>query len=42
MRTGWMKTEAGTLYLMSNGAPAIGQRTIDGKAYFFDQNGIMQ
>lgn len=42
MRTGWIQTDAGKLYLMSNGAPAVGKRTIDGTEYIFDQQGLLQ
>ena len=42
MRTGWVQTQAGSMYLMSNGAPAIGSRVIDGVEYRFDEAGILQ
>ena len=42
MRTGWIETEAGSMYLMSNGAPAVGKRTIDGVEYRFDEMGILK
>lgn len=42
MRTGWIDTEAGRMYLMSNGAPAIGKRTVDGVEYEFDPEGYLQ
>lgn len=41
MRTGWIETETGKMYLMSNGAPAVGKRTIDGVEYHFDEMGIL-
>ena len=42
MRTGWVQTETGSMYLMSNGAPAVGKRIIEGVEYSFDENGILK
>ena len=42
MRTGWIDTETGRMYLMSNGAPAVGKRIIDGTEYVFDVEGILK
>ena len=42
MRTGWLTTDAGVMYLLSNGEAAHGWRTIEEKHYYFDENGIMQ
>ena len=41
MRTGWVDTSWGTFYLLSNGVPAVGQRTIDGVSYQFSEQGIL-
>ena len=42
MRTGWIETEQGRMYLMSNGAPAVGKRIIDGREYLFAADGYLQ
>jgi len=39
MRTGWLDTEEGRMYLQFNGTPATGSRTIDGETYEFDETG---
>lgn len=41
MRTGWLETQEGKFYLMSNGAMAHGWYTVDGKLYFFREDGTL-
>lgn len=42
MCTGWVETEQGTMFLLSNGEPAVGNREIAGKVYTFNEKGILQ
>ena len=39
MRIGWLTTEEGTFYMLSNGAPAIGEIRIDDVQYSFGEDG---
>ena len=41
MRTGWLDTQQGRMYLQFNGVPATGTRIIDGEEYQFDENGYL-
>ena len=41
MRTGWVETENGTYYMLTNGQMAIGERTVDGELYTFGEDGLL-
>ena len=41
MQTGWLPYDSAWYYMEASGAMATGYRTINGKGYYFDNNGIM-
>lgn len=41
MCSGWLHSEEGSYYLLKNGQMAVGLRSVDGKVYCFDENGVM-
>jgi len=41
LRTGWIHRENGVQYLLRNGVPLTGWRTLEGERYCFDDQGYM-